>query len=246
MACPDCVSGTLHTGTPTGTIETIHGLPTYIAQAPGTTPRGTIVIIPDAFGWDFNNNRILADSYASKGPFRVLLPDFMAGWSVTPDALPLMDYIMEPRASFGVHTFWKAVYVLRAASIMIPFLITSNPKATYPRVLDYFTKLYAEEGDEKPIFAAGFCWGGKHVFWLAADANKTNNGKSLITAAFTAHPSFMDIPKDPDAVKLPMCVALAEKDHGLNGEKITQLEAGLKACPAECEVKLYEGATHGK
>jgi hypothetical protein len=30
--CRDCFSGTLHTGTPTGSIETIHGLPTYVAR----------------------------------------------------------------------------------------------------------------------------------------------------------------------------------------------------------------------
>ena len=38
-----------------------------------------MVIVPDAFGWEFNNNRILADSLAEKGKFRILLPDFMGG-----------------------------------------------------------------------------------------------------------------------------------------------------------------------
>lgn len=44
--------------------------------------KGIIVIVPDAFGWEFVNNRILADHYASAGDYLVYLPDFMDGqWS---------------------------------------------------------------------------------------------------------------------------------------------------------------------
>lgn len=78
--CPDCYSGTIHLGTPTGTTTTIHGLPVYIAKPPeGVTPKGIIVMVPDAFGWDFVNNRLLSDNYAEKGGFLVYLPDFMNG-----------------------------------------------------------------------------------------------------------------------------------------------------------------------
>lgn len=51
MACKDCVSGTLHEGTPAGRVETVHGLATYVTEPPnGATPKGIVVIIPDAFG----------------------------------------------------------------------------------------------------------------------------------------------------------------------------------------------------
>jgi dienelactone hydrolase len=78
MSCPDCFSGTEHVGNPTGKVETIHGIPTYVAKpADGVTPKGVIVYIPDAFGWEFTNNRILADHYAKRGGFLVYLPNFM-------------------------------------------------------------------------------------------------------------------------------------------------------------------------
>lgn len=49
--CVDCFSGTVHLGTPTGTTTTIHGLPVYAAKPPdGATPKGIIVMIPDACG----------------------------------------------------------------------------------------------------------------------------------------------------------------------------------------------------
>lgn len=65
-----CATGSLHTGTPTGRIERLHGLDCYVADAP-STPKGIIVIIPDAFGWTLPNNRILADDYAADG-FQVI------------------------------------------------------------------------------------------------------------------------------------------------------------------------------
>jgi dienelactone hydrolase len=80
MSCPECFQGHQHEGTPRGTTTKLHGLDTYVAEpADGRPVRGIIVIIPDAFGWEFVNNRILADHYADKGDYRVYLPDFMHG-----------------------------------------------------------------------------------------------------------------------------------------------------------------------
>lgn len=80
MSCPDCFKGYTHAGSPKGQITKLHGLDVYMAEPPEGTPvRGIIVIIPDAFGWEFVNNRILADHYAEKGRYRVYLPDFMDG-----------------------------------------------------------------------------------------------------------------------------------------------------------------------
>lgn len=77
---PCCATGSLHTGTPTGRIEKVHGLDCYIADAQNGPSKGIIVIIPDAFGWTLPNNRILADDYAKQG-FDVYLPEFMNGRS---------------------------------------------------------------------------------------------------------------------------------------------------------------------
>lgn len=84
MACNDCASGHLHEGTPTGRVETVHGLQTYVTSPPGDeASKGIVVIIPDAFGWNLNNNRILADEYAKRAGVTVYLPDFMNGTSTS-------------------------------------------------------------------------------------------------------------------------------------------------------------------
>jgi dienelactone hydrolase len=83
MSCPDCFKGTIHDGKPTGTVTRLHGFDTYVAEpANGSPPKGIVVIIPDAFGWDFVNIRLIADNYARKRDFRVYAPDFMGGQSL--------------------------------------------------------------------------------------------------------------------------------------------------------------------
>lgn len=80
MACPQCFTGHVNPDTPQGNVETIHGYPTYVANPKeGKQANGIIIIVPDAFGWEFINNRILADHYADAGGFKVYLPDFMNG-----------------------------------------------------------------------------------------------------------------------------------------------------------------------
>jgi dienelactone hydrolase len=78
--CSECVSGFLHEGTPKGEVGTIAKLPTYIAKpANGPSKSGVIVIITDIFGWEFLNNRLLADEYAEKLGRTIYVPDFMNG-----------------------------------------------------------------------------------------------------------------------------------------------------------------------
>jgi dienelactone hydrolase len=82
--CKACVTGFLHDGTPKGTVETIANLQTYVSKPTSSKQNpGIIVIIPDIFGWTFNNNRLLADEYAEKAGRIVYLPDFMFGTSLS-------------------------------------------------------------------------------------------------------------------------------------------------------------------
>lgn len=95
MACRECVTGALHEGTPVGRVEAVHGLETYVSEPPsGQAPKGIIVIVPDALGWTFNNNRILADKFAERTNSRVYLPDFMAGHVVPVSLFASMDTIL--------------------------------------------------------------------------------------------------------------------------------------------------------
>lgn len=80
MASEECCTGHVHTGTPRGNVETLHGLPTYVTIPPaGHAVKATLVMVPDAFGWEFVNLRLMADQFAERLGVRFLLPDFMVG-----------------------------------------------------------------------------------------------------------------------------------------------------------------------
>lgn len=87
MSCPDCFSGEPRRDgvEPQGRMMKLHGLDTYVAgpsaDSHNARRQGALVIIPDAMGIDFVNNKLLADAYASKGGYTVYLPDFMRGQS---------------------------------------------------------------------------------------------------------------------------------------------------------------------
>jgi dienelactone hydrolase len=83
VTCQNCLSGHVKDGKPSGIVATIHGFSTYVARPEGT-PKGLVVLIPDVFGWELSNCRLLADAYAKEGGLLVYLPNFMNGESPQP------------------------------------------------------------------------------------------------------------------------------------------------------------------
>lgn len=80
MSCPECFTGFVHNGEPRGEVAQVHGLDCYVSEPiDGKPSRGIVVILPDCWGWQSTNNRLLADNYAAKGGYTVYLPDFMNG-----------------------------------------------------------------------------------------------------------------------------------------------------------------------
>jgi len=81
MSCSACYQGAFHESTkPTGHEEKFHGLDCYVAEPPsGSTPKAVILFLTDVFGWRFHNSRVLADEYARKGEYRVIIPDIIPG-----------------------------------------------------------------------------------------------------------------------------------------------------------------------
>jgi dienelactone hydrolase len=71
------------------------------------------------------------------------------------------------------------------------------------------------------------------------------NGKPLIDAGFTGHPSALNIPREFKNVVKPLSLAMAEKDMSLSLAQVEQIRAALKETSAEHEVVVYDGAGHG-
>ncbi|KAJ3009519.1 hypothetical protein HKX48_007890, partial [Thoreauomyces humboldtii] len=96
-----CKTGYIHTGTPTGTVELLYGVQTYVSRPASTLPASTtsassptpittgasdtsnvktraILLLTDVFGMTMPNTRLIADRYAQSG-FTVFVPDLFAG-----------------------------------------------------------------------------------------------------------------------------------------------------------------------
>lgn len=80
MSLSNLTPGDQHSSTLHGSVTKVHGLNTYVVEpSKDRRAKGIIVIISDAFGLESVSNRLLADAYATKGGYKVYLPDFMLG-----------------------------------------------------------------------------------------------------------------------------------------------------------------------
>ncbi|KAH8116319.1 alpha/beta-hydrolase [Phellopilus nigrolimitatus] len=77
--CKHCVIGTTHEGEPTGKIEEINGVKTYVALPSSDYPKDkAVLLLTDVFGLELVNNRLLADDFAKNG-FQTYIPDYLNG-----------------------------------------------------------------------------------------------------------------------------------------------------------------------
>jgi dienelactone hydrolase len=73
-----CLKGDFHNGEPTGSIQQIDGIDTYIAKpAPETSNGNIILFFPDAFGLHMNSF-LMMDAYAACG-YLTLGVDYFLG-----------------------------------------------------------------------------------------------------------------------------------------------------------------------
>lgn len=62
-----CFTGSIHSGTPKGTIETLAGVPTYVTHPSPSRANGNVVLyFPDVHGI-FINSQLLMDGFAAAG-----------------------------------------------------------------------------------------------------------------------------------------------------------------------------------
>ncbi|KAF2786636.1 alpha/beta-hydrolase [Melanomma pulvis-pyrius CBS 109.77] len=245
MSCPQCFTGHVNPGTPTGRWETVYGLRTYIAEpAGGKETLGIIVIVPDAFGVDFVNNQILADHYASAAQFLVYLPDFMNGNAAPVRTMINMAHMWDENESW----FLKPYYIVATMMDFLPFLFRNRLSVSWPRVTKFLQELREDKGAAVPVGIAGFCWGGLHAIKLSHDTadTKTESGRPLAEAFFAAHPSNVNVPEDVGAVKHNLSVAIGDDDGVMGIKQVREAEAILKTkADVDSEVVVYPGAKHG-
>lgn len=152
--------------------------------------------------------------------------------------------------------FWNQLYKVGHALYLmryfIPFMYNCRAAVAWPKILDFFKAIRANEAANLPVGTAGFCWGAQFVTKFCWDQEKTDSGGRLVDAGFIAHPSSIKYPGDIEMVVLPLSCAAAEIDPQMSPEDAKQTEKILKAKTAktkdhgvEHEFVMYEKAYHG-
>lgn len=260
MSCPDCFRGSVHSqATPTGTIETVHGIRTYIAGGSDSSrSKSTILYLPDVFSLKLVNNKLLADQYASATGCRVLIPDVVRNGGLSPDLMPSMEAVMKPLEHWSVGGVLRKIYTtLTLLPYVVPVMLFGRPHNVYPQILAYARALKAELPAGGKLGVAGFCWGAWPSTKLCAEPAVEGGAERLIDAQFNGHPSFIaDTPElVVDAItkfKVPYACAVAEIDFQFNAEVAAKTEAKVREATAGAnegeyvyEFRVYKGCQHG-
>ncbi|KAL2813490.1 dienelactone hydrolase family protein [Aspergillus cavernicola] len=141
MSSNCCLQSFAWTGTPTGRVDTIANLPSYIS---GNNKNAAVILISDVLGWTFPNIRLLADHYAREADVTVYVPDVFDG-----EVLPFEPIL---KGEFD--------------KIDLPaFLERHSREKREPAIFEYARHLRAEF---RKLSAIGFCYGGWAVFRLGA------------------------------------------------------------------------------
>lgn len=261
MSCPDCFRGAEHNHTqPKGTIETIHGIRTYVAG--GSDPfrsKSAIIYLPDAFSLKLVNNKLLADEYASATGCKVYIPDVVRDGGLEPSLMPKMDALMLPNPTWTIGGVLSKIYTtLTVIPSVIPFMLWGGPEKAYPAILKYARAVKADLPSGGKLGVAGFCWGAWPSTKLCAEPAIPEGTERLIDAQFNGHPSY--IVKTPDMIveairkfKVPYTVAVAEEDMQFNKAEAEKVEARLREEIGASggdqgyiyEFRIYKGCKHG-
>lgn len=175
-------------------------------------------------------------------------------------ALTLVEKIMKP-TSWLTTLLYKPLYILRAATMAIPYIFFNRASVARPRIFSFVQALRTSpppfETNNLKIGAAGFCWGGKYTVLLSHDtpssrvhphsSQLTSNILSpLIDCAFIAHPSMLSVPGDIEKINVPLSCAVGDVDFAIGKKEVLSMKEILEVKKkGDHEVTVLEGAKHG-
>jgi len=234
-----CLSGSVHSGEPSGREDTIGGVATYVAEPSDKSTAKTVVFVVDIFGWKFKNVRLLADNYAKAG-FYCYIPDVLEGDSLPIEFLQSVEPPLKAKEQEGLLD--KAKETVDVMATLGPWLAKHRESVAEPIISGFVNTVRQIPGTDK-VGAIGFCWGGRYAI-LQAQGRKAGEVGG-VDAAFAAHPSMLSIPADLEGVTKPTSVAVGDKDSLLDMKSVEQLKETLEKTGAPTEVKVYHDQVHG-
>ncbi|KAJ7073540.1 dienelactone hydrolase endo-1,3,1,4-beta-D-glucanase [Mycena belliarum] len=235
MSCPDCISGALITGEPTGYIDASGA---YHAPAPSTASETqktrSILLFTDAFGLPLNNCKLIADTLAARLACDVWVPDIFAGRPL----IPL--HLMLPSRSGEKIGFFRWLQFFWAMLFRVGNIFASRPSIADARALKFLDAVQKQKKYTK-VGAVGYCFGGAMAVRMGA--------RDVLQSAVVCHPAPFST-EQLKAIKIPTSWVFAEDDIFFKPAKRLEAEAvfaARKDTPSfiDYECRDYKGTTHG-
>ncbi|KZW03100.1 alpha/beta-hydrolase [Exidia glandulosa HHB12029] len=218
--CKDCVVAVTHDGTPTGKIQTVGGVETYLAlPANEDYPKDkAIIFCADLFGIKFVNNQVQCDDFARALGIAVYAPDYLHDDAVT-DAI------------FGDPSW----------DIARDWLPRHTAAQTRPP-LDALIASLKAQGVSK-FGATGYCFGGRYALDLAQ--NNAVHVAIISHPSLLKVPE--DFVKLLEKSTVPLLVNSCEVDpvFGSEAQEATDRVLGEGKYEPGYERTYWPGCTHG-
>jgi len=234
-----CLSGKVQTGKPTGTVEEIGTLKTYVSAPENNSKAKVVIFITDIFGYEFPNVRLLADNYAKEG-FFALIPDLHEGDSLPKEFLQDVEPPLPVRENLSLVE--KTTKTAKVGATLGPWLREHREAVSKPLMDGFIQAVRYLPGVDK-VGVIGFCWGGRYAILQAHGRKEGQIGG--VDAAYACHPSLLAIPADISPVSKPTAVAVGEKDSLLDLKTVDQIKEALEKTGVPTEVKVYQNQVHG-
>ncbi|KAH0581391.1 hypothetical protein H2248_012478 [Termitomyces sp. 'cryptogamus'] len=235
MSCPDCLTGDILPGEPTGAFSSQGA---YFAPAPGNSSKSkrAILLLTDAFGLPLKNSKILADKLAAELRCDVWVPDYFEG---RPLANLDSMFLLPDRAGVKM-TLFKWFRFILAMIPKLPAAYSSRPAVVDARLSKFISAILEEKNYQK-LGAVGYCFGGATAIRLGSTG--------LVQSIVVCHPGPFSIGQ-AEAINTPASWVCAEDDLFFNRAYRLQVEASFAERQGtdkfvEYEFKDYEGTAHG-
>ncbi|BFZ53019.1 hypothetical protein PYCC9005_000042 [Savitreella phatthalungensis] len=220
-----CKTGFRWNGTPSGSIQQVHGLESYVTKSANASGKHVLVFMTDIWSHKLINSQLLADTFADEaGDLVVYMPDLFDGELLDPSCLS------DPE---------------KAKSFDLPAFIGRHPKHGNAKLLaKYIADIRAQE-NPTTVGGVGYCYGATGSVVLAGDGKNNPEGKPILDYTATAHPSLLDA-SDIESVKAPALWLSPEHDFMYTAElkDLTQKRHGNKSA-SEFKYVYFPELSHG-
>ncbi len=209
-----------------GKMETIGGIPIYVAK-PKDGIKGGLIVIHEVWGLT-DHIKNVADRFAAQG-YLVYAPNLLSDTDIETHVTPELQHdLFNPEKRNEVQP--------KLRELMAPIQSPEFARITLDKLQVVFDKLNEESSVNENVGVVGYCFGGTYCYPLAA-----NEPRLKATVPYYGH---ADLTEDQmTRIHCPILAFYGQNDVRLI-EQLPDIEQHMKDANVNFSCQVYEGAGH--